>query len=87
MANDYTTTQLQLTRNYLDGDIKSESIAAPDMADQDFVVEDNGDQVTQPAGGEVVVSVMTLANPYKTQYPLRVSPKLKATSPIRKLRL
>ena len=52
MANDYTTTQLQLTRNYLDGDIKSESIAAPDMADQDFVVEDNGDQVTQPAGGE-----------------------------------
>ena len=29
------------------GDIKGESVVAPDRADQDFVVEDNGDQVAQ----------------------------------------
>ena len=35
------------------GDIRGESIVAPDRADQDFVVEDNGDQVARFATSDV----------------------------------
>ena len=35
------------------GDIRGESVVAPDMAEQDFVVEDNGDQVAQFKPGDV----------------------------------
>ena len=35
------------------GDIRGESVVAPDRADQDYVVEDNGDQVAQFKPGDV----------------------------------
>ena len=39
------------------GDIRGESVVAPDRADQDYVVEDNGDQVAQFTTGGVGDSV------------------------------